>query len=196
MLILDVIDCYDISSKLHCFVSDNATSNDGELIRGLNLYPNINLTFDERLRCCGHIFNLIVKTTLYGKGIHKWKEELAAAAPRDQFEKFPQLGVVGKLHNFVNAVCASHKRCELFTSLQKEAANDNDVLYTHSTLSLRQDCGVRWHPVYLIMLRCVELRDYIQRFVYAAVHARDAFVTISRNSSVLLCVYVCDLYFD
>jgi hypothetical protein len=148
-------------------VGDNASSNDGELIKGLNLHPNINLSFDERLRCAGHIFNLVVNATLYGRGISKWEAELAAAAPQDQFEKFRQLGVVGKLHNFVNAVCASHKRRELFTKIQREAANEEDVLYTHSTLSLRQDGGVRWHSVYLMMLRCLELKDHIQRFIRA-----------------------------
>jgi hypothetical protein len=33
--IIDIIDRYDISSKFHCFVGDNASSNDGELIKGL-----------------------------------------------------------------------------------------------------------------------------------------------------------------
>jgi hypothetical protein len=73
--------------------------------------------------------------------------------------------VVGKLHNFVNAVCASHKCCKLFGSIQKEAANEEDALYTYKTLSLWQDGGVRWHSVYLMMLRCLELKKHIQRFI-------------------------------
>jgi len=96
--------------------------------------------------------------------VSKWEEELAAAAPRDQFKKFRQLGVVGKLHNFVNAVCASHKRRELFNTIQRGAANEEDPLYTHNTLSLCQDGGVRWHSVYLMMLRCLELKEHVQRF--------------------------------
>jgi hypothetical protein len=81
--------------------------------------------------------------------------------------------VVGKLHNFVNAACASHKRRKLFTKIQREAANEEDVLYTHSTLSLRQDGGVRWHSVYLMMLRCLELKDHIQRFIQALKNNND-----------------------
>lgn len=71
---------------------------------------------------------------------------------------------MGKLHNFVNAVCASHKRRELFLSLQKEPRDDDD-LYTYNTLQLRQDGGVRWHSVYYMLLRCLELRNPITRFM-------------------------------
>jgi hypothetical protein len=96
----------------------------------------------------------------------KWEEELAAAAPRDQFTKFRQLGVVGKLHNFVNAVCSSHKRCKLFQLVQKDA-NLEDSIYTTSTLQLRQASGVRWHSTYLMLLRCYKLKKTIQSYIKA-----------------------------
>jgi hypothetical protein len=100
-IIRAVLDEYEISRKFHCLVGDNATHNDGELIRSLNLHPN-------RIRCAGHVINLVVKGTIYGKGVSGWEERLAEAAPHEQFELWRRLGVVGKLHNFVNAVCASH----------------------------------------------------------------------------------------
>ena len=157
------LDRYTIASKFHCFVGDNATSNDGELIKSLNLHPNINISADNRIRCAGHIINLVVKATIYGNGVSRWEEEIAAAAPKDQFQKFRELGVVGKLHNFVNAVCASHKRRELFLSMQTD--DDDEALYTYNTLQLRQARGVRWHSVYLMLLRCLELKDSIKRFI-------------------------------
>jgi hypothetical protein len=70
---------------------------------------------------------------------------------------------VGKLHNFVNAVCASHKRRELFLSMQTD--DDDEALYTYNTLQLRQARGVRWHSVYLMLLRCLKLKDSIKRFI-------------------------------
>jgi hypothetical protein len=115
-----VLDDYEISRKFHCFVGDNASSNDSKLIKGLNLHPNVNIDASHRIRCAGHIINLVVNSTLYGDGVSKWEEELAAAAPKEQFRLFRQLGVVGRLHNFVNAVCVSHKRRELFNELQEE----------------------------------------------------------------------------
>jgi hypothetical protein len=71
-------------------VGDNATSNDSELIKGLNLHPNINITSNHRIRCVGHIINLIVKATIYGQGVSKWEEELAAAAPLQSVQEVLQ----------------------------------------------------------------------------------------------------------
>jgi hypothetical protein len=155
---------FKIAPKLYCFIGDNATSNDSELIKGLNEHTNISLQSHHQLRCAGHIINLIVKATIYGKGVGRWEEELAAAAPIDQFELWRKLGVVGKLHNFVNAVCASHKRHELFNNIQREWNNEESI-YFYNTLHLRQDGGVHWHSVYLMMLRCLELREPIKRFM-------------------------------
>ncbi|KAE8846490.1 hypothetical protein HRS9139_01057 [Pyrenophora teres f. teres] len=164
-IILDVLNEFDVAPRLQAFVGDNASNNDSELIKGLNQHPNVNLTSSNCIRCAGHIINLVVKATLYGKGVSQFENNLAEASPAQQYELFRLQGVVGKLHNFVNAVCASHKRRELFQSVQKESRDDDDVLYTYNTLQLRQDGGVRWHSVYYMLLRCLELRRCIQRFM-------------------------------
>lgn len=164
IVITSVLDTFQIAPKLHCFVGDNATSNDAELIKGLNRHADISLEPHHRIRCAGHIINLVVKATIYGKGVSRWEEQLAAAAPMDQFKLFRELGVVGKLHNFVNAVCTSHKRRELFKEMQAEHNNDESI-YSFCTLNLRQDGGVRWHSVYLMVLRCLELKEPIRRFI-------------------------------
>ena len=163
-VVLEVAREYDFERKLHCFVGDNATSNDNQFIEGLNESPHINFGSENRIRCAGHIINLVVKATIYGSGISKFEEELSQAAPMDQFQLFRRYGVVGKLHNFVNAVCASHRRRELFLATQKDIM-DEDSLFEQCTLQLRQDGGVRWHSVYLMMLRCLELREPIKRFI-------------------------------
>ncbi|RMZ67784.1 transposase [Pyrenophora seminiperda CCB06] len=113
----------------------------------LNVHDEINLTSSNRIRCAGHIINLVVKATLYGKGVSRFEAQLAAASPAEQYEIFRSHGVVGKLHNF------------------KEPRDDNDDLYTYNTLQLRQDGGVRWHLVYYMLLRCLELRNPITRFM-------------------------------
>jgi hypothetical protein len=95
-----------------------------------------------------------------------WFEaQLAAASLAEQYEIFRSHGVVGKLHNFSNAICISQKRRELFLLLQKEPRNDDNDLCTYNTLQLRQDGGVRWHSVYYMLLRCLELRNTITRFM-------------------------------
>ena len=159
-VVLQVAQEYGFEHKLHCFVSDNASSNNGEFIKGLNLSPHLELGPQHRIRCGGHIINLVVKATIYGTGVNKFEKQLAQAAPIEQFQLFRRFGVVGKLHNFVNAVGASHKRCELLLNTQKELGAE-DPLRSYSTLQLRQDGDVRWHSVYLMLLRCLELLDPI-----------------------------------
>ncbi|KAL5370680.1 hypothetical protein DPSP01_014720 [Paraphaeosphaeria sporulosa] len=82
---------------------------------------------------------------------------------------FREKGVVGKLHNFVNSVYASHKRRRLFTELQRQALVDDD-LYDFSTLNLIKDGGIRWHSTYAMLLRCLELRQAIRLYTK---HLRD-----------------------
>jgi hypothetical protein len=45
--------------------------------------------------------------------------------------------------------------------------SDDDALWSFGTLNLIQDGGVRWHSVYLMLLRCLELKDPINRFIRA-----------------------------
>jgi hypothetical protein len=145
-------------------VADNASNNDNETISSLAGHLGIPLTSEHRVRCGGHIIQLVVKAVIYGKGISTFEAELARAAPQDQFDIYRQHGVVGKLHNFVNAVLASHKRREAFMTYQA-TVNADDPLWSFGTLSLIQDGGVRWHSVYLMLLRCYELKNAITTFI-------------------------------
>jgi hypothetical protein len=63
-IIVDVLDSFEISSKFHCFVGNNASNNNSETIAGLNLHPNININPDHCICCAGHIINLVVKATI------------------------------------------------------------------------------------------------------------------------------------
>jgi hypothetical protein len=56
--------------------------------------------------------------------------------------------------------------------MQTEVNND-DSIYSFNTLNLRQDGGVRWHSVYLMMLRCLELKEPIKRFIRKLSKATD-----------------------
>ena len=66
-------------------MGDNATSNDSKLIASLNLHPNINITANNCIRCASYIINLVVKATIYGRGVSEYEERLAEAAPSEQF---------------------------------------------------------------------------------------------------------------
>jgi hypothetical protein len=82
-VIINVLESYEITEKFHCFVGDNASSNDNETISALNEHADINLNSSHRIRCAGYIINLVVKATIYGKGVSKFEEQLAAATLMD-----------------------------------------------------------------------------------------------------------------
>jgi hypothetical protein len=130
---------------------------------------------DNRVRCTGHIINLIIKASLYGENASKFEKEVEQAAPRDQFELYRKYGIVGKLHNFVRAVLASNKRREQFLNTQKKLALE-DAVWSFGTLNLRLDGGICWHSVYLMLLRCNELKDPIKAFIREArrSHSNDS----------------------
>ena len=113
-MVVKVLEEYNIAHKFGCYVGDNATSNDNELIAGLHESDDLlNVTSTNRLRCAGHTINLVVKATLYGD-VSKFEASLAGASSQQQHKLYRQYGVVGKLHNFVNSVCVSHKRRVMF----------------------------------------------------------------------------------
>jgi hypothetical protein len=72
-----VINEYNIARKFSCFIGDNASSNDSELIQALNGHPELDVNAKYWIRCAGYIINLVVKATIYSKGVSKFKEEIA-----------------------------------------------------------------------------------------------------------------------
>jgi hypothetical protein len=65
--LLSVIQYFGISGQIAYFIADNASNNDAAL-KVLSTYlPSIQLDpVKQRLRCAGHIYNLVSKAILYG----------------------------------------------------------------------------------------------------------------------------------
>ena len=103
------------SSNLGYFVLDNALNNDTtfvELAKTLGFDPKV-----KRLRCIGHIFNLIAKRYLYGQDVSKFEEQYSKAGALERRKLWRERNEVGKLYNLVVHVIASGKRIELFEAL-------------------------------------------------------------------------------
>ena len=63
-MLLSVLREYKISDKIGYFITDNAANNDAAL-RLLSYHIDVRLT-KQRLRCSGHVINLVMKAILYG----------------------------------------------------------------------------------------------------------------------------------
>jgi hypothetical protein len=104
--------------NLGYFVLDNAPNNDTTLVELAK-----SLGFDsklKRLRCAGHILNLIAEQYLFGQDVSEFEKKLSKAGALERRKLWRERHEVGKLHNLVGHVMASGKRTALFEALQPE----------------------------------------------------------------------------
>jgi hypothetical protein len=110
----EVVQGWDISHKLGVDVSDNAISND-TYIQALysSLDPFITLMEVKacRIRCFGHILNLVAQAFLYGEDGASFEQESDIYGIRGQYEEdlehWRSKGPVGKLFNIVRFIKTS-----------------------------------------------------------------------------------------
>lgn len=151
---------YSITNKLGCFVLDNASNNDSCIIALAKTF-NIDAKH-QRLRCGGHIINLIVKAILFGKGVGKFQRQLAGAGDSEQFKLWRKRGPIGKVHNIVKYINRSEQRRQDFESLQATTAGTDKTFY----YKLLQDGGIRWNSTYDMITRALKLRDALDLYLF------------------------------
>lgn len=171
---------YKISSKISYFMADNASNNDCalHLLRhDLDIDPT-----KSRLRCCGHIINLVTKAILYGTDVdcieevinHAESEEYGdfAGCSVSRFEAtlrandnvavlkaWRKKGPVGKLHNIILHARQSPYRRAVFAKLQKEADPEMKRIY-----QLTVNGGIRWNSTCDMIERAFKLKDAIELY--------------------------------
>jgi hypothetical protein len=107
--IVEILDFYAIKDKLGYFMLDNATNNDTavqavtEELAKRGIYRDLS-NDESRLRCTGHILNLVVKALLFGNNSD------ALEMDEVDFKTWKKVGALGKLHNIVRFIRASPQR--------------------------------------------------------------------------------------
>lgn len=161
-----VISTFNLEAKLGAFQMDNADTNDTALRALCTLLPTEH-RFDPneaRLRCFGHIVNLVVKALLFGEGTSRLQKELQDAGDKEAFAIWRKQGAIGHLHNIVTYIARSPKRLKAFEAIQKVDASD-------FSLRLIKDLGVRWNSTYSMIHRAIQLKEKIK---YYCKHWRKA----------------------
>ncbi|RYC79965.1 hypothetical protein BFJ63_vAg17151, partial [Fusarium oxysporum f. sp. narcissi] len=129
----------------------------------------------RRLRCSGHVINLVVKAILYGKGVSKAERQLQCCNDQESFSIWRQRGVIGKVHNIVRYITRSDQRRQHFETLQAEALQDDELF----SLQLIKDGGIRWNSTFSMLERALKLRNAIELF--CAQWERDADYDLSQD---------------
>ncbi|KAI8663601.1 Dimer-Tnp-hAT domain-containing protein [Fusarium keratoplasticum] len=174
--IRNVVRDWGIDSKLGVSICDNATSND-VCLRSLYTTLDASMTRADtearRMRCFGHILNLVAQAFLYGDDAASFELQSEAYGMLERVEEdlehWRAKGPVGKLHNIVRFIRASPQRTEAFKAHAKEQEEaDIYKLAEESTAELEviQNNATRWNSTYMMIERALikqsELNSFIQ----------------------------------
>jgi hypothetical protein len=182
-LIFNVLCDFTINlNNIGAVVMDNAVDNDAmmrHLEQHLGQYSGWG--DENRLRCLGHIINLVVKAILFGTHEAKVNKQLEATGVDEGFEIWAKLGPIGKCYNICVYVNRNDERRTEFRHCQTLLTGDLELVF--SELNLIQDGGIRWHRTsdmierFLLLERAV--RSYQLQYVFVAktgVDLRPSFV--------------------
>lgn len=170
-----VIRDWGIESRLGVAVCDNASSND-TCLRSLYATLDASMTRADtearRMRCFGHILNLVAQSFLYGEDAASFELRSEAYGMLEQVEEdlehWRTKGPVGKLHNIVKFIRASPQRTEAFKAHAREQEESQEYkLAEESTAELEvlQNNSTRWNSTYMMIERALLKQSELNSFV-------------------------------
>jgi hypothetical protein len=145
--VIPVINDYGFSDKVSFFVLDNASSNDtcmAELAKQYDFNQE-----ERRLRCAGHILNLVAQELLYGNDYEKFRGAVASIDEvEEQTKQWRAQGPIGMIAQIVRWVNKSPSRVQRFNEAQERAWNkanrgDNEPRRRFEPLKLKRDNSTR-----------------------------------------------------
>ncbi len=163
----EIIHEYGFENRIGYFVTDNAESND-TCIEDLGVELGFNKQH-RRLRCCGHIINLVARSILFGTDADAFEEDCRADKEvQDEIKLWRSKGPIGKLHNIVHWVQRSGQRIEKLHKLQL-IENTALNLEDRTTYNVVADNATRWNSSEAMMERGYLLRNALDSLVQAEV---------------------------
>ena len=167
---------YKLVDKIGYFTLDNATNNDSALRFIKNYLGEIGILFDpvsRRLRCFGHVLNLVVKAFLWGEDAETFEAEIITRQDLDRevekLQAWRRKGPLGKLHNIITWICRTPQRWDRF----EEKVRQNQEVGAVKALSLIHGNDTRWGGDYDSITRAFDLRESIEEFVSAAIRLNE-----------------------
>ncbi|KJZ69618.1 hypothetical protein HIM_10981 [Hirsutella minnesotensis 3608] len=166
---------WEIESKIGTVVSDNLAAND-TCLHSFYKQLDPSMMRDDirarRMRCYGHILNLVARAFLFGQDADTFEVESEVYALRGLTEKdlrhWRTRGPIGKLHNIVKFTRSSPQRSEQFRTVANENEHDDYCLHEASTAELEiMDNDTRWNSTYLMIERALRKQNDIRAFLFS-----------------------------
>ncbi|KAF6781258.1 transposase-like protein, partial [Colletotrichum sojae] len=126
----------------------------------------------RRMRCYGHILNLVGRAFLQGDDQEALEEESqrvdASEVSSSDLRLWRQRGPIGKLRNIVKFIRATPQRSEAFKVLAREPDDQSEWLLCEETateLQLTLSNDTRWNSTYLMISRAIIKKSQIHSYL-------------------------------
>jgi hypothetical protein len=161
---------FKIEGNIGYFTLDNATNNDTAMRCIAAKLQEMGIQFDPvkcRLRCLGHIMNLVVKAFLWGDDPETFERETDTLRSMDDEDAELQLwrkqGPLGKLHNIIVWIGRSPQRRDKFEDKVRQIHPET------TSAALFHGNETRWGGDYDELVRELLHREALEEFVSTAI---------------------------
>jgi len=182
-VVLAVIQDYGLQQRIGYFMLDNATVNDKCVdLLCQNLLNNYSPSAAKecRLRCSGHVLNLVMKSFLFGTDIEAFEQDAQASFEAGdethEVSLWRRKGPISKLHNLITYIRQSPQRMEEF--LQIQVSGDSETAHG---LQVIADNATRWSSTHAMIQRAMKCRDCLDLFASRQPHKRLAADRLSND---------------
>ncbi|KJZ68294.1 hypothetical protein HIM_12315 [Hirsutella minnesotensis 3608] len=165
--ILEIIDSFDIRDKVGYLTLDNAGNMDtaAESIATALGFGSKR----RRVRCFGHVLNLVVKALLFGHRADAFEAEIEGDSVLDaaKHEIWRKKGPIGKLHNLVHWIHRSDRLTYRLRALQEDflARAEKPQLHMKKAVDVVRDNQTRWLSTLYMIRRGLQLRPFLEELV-------------------------------
>jgi hypothetical protein len=163
-ILIEVLKAYSLFEFLGFCVTDNAGDNDTSMLSVQAYLATLSITWvaeHHRLRCLGHIINLIATAFTANESLKiraGARQRRVSGAPRVKKPKVERpVDCITKLHEIIKYIMAPGQRQDEFLSGSAE-------LHIELLRPVR-DQDTRWFSIYLMLARAIKLKDSIDLFV-------------------------------
>ncbi|KAI8416773.1 hypothetical protein FOFC_03106 [Fusarium oxysporum] len=180
--LFEIVQLWDIRGQVGTVISDNVTTNDTCLSYFYRqLDPSIRPADIKarRMRCYGHVLNLVARAFLFGKDAESFELESDINGMRGLQEQdlrhWRSKGPIGKLHNIVKFIRSSPQRSEYFKRVAHEQEDEGYHLCEESTAELEVILNneTRWNSTYMMIERALRKQTDIRAYIFALEGEKD-----------------------
>ncbi|KAF6525626.1 hypothetical protein HZS61_011421 [Fusarium oxysporum f. sp. conglutinans] len=180
--LFEIVQLWDIRGQVGTVISDNVTTNDTCLSYFYRqLDPSIRPADIKarRMRCYGHVLNLVARAFLFGKDAESFELESDINGMRGLQEQdlrhWRSKGPIGKLHNIVKFIRSSPQRSEYFKRIAHEQEDEGYHLCEESTAELEVILNneTRWNSTYMMIKRALRKQTDIRAYIFALEGEKD-----------------------